>query len=245
MDSVSYNDSGDWPVGPDGSGMSLAKINENGASDGASNWTASAQLGGTPGAANSTTAAPLPAVAPITLAFNELAPAGDPNFWLELVNYGNAPVSLEGVGIDASTGSGSHYLLPAQSLAPGDHLVVNAAQLGVTPVSGDKLFLFSADGSHLLDAVVAKTASRGRLQEGTGAWYHPSQPTPGAVNTFALHDEIVINEIMYDTSRSRWIRTRLRPSSGSSFTTRATTPSISPGGSSIMRCCTRSRPERR
>jgi len=52
MDSVSYGASGDWPVGPDGSGVSLAKQDEDSASSAASSWTVSAQAGGTPGRRN-------------------------------------------------------------------------------------------------------------------------------------------------------------------------------------------------
>ncbi len=52
MDEVTYGDSGNWPVSPDGSGVSLAKANEDRAGFEPSNWTPSAQIGGTPGAAN-------------------------------------------------------------------------------------------------------------------------------------------------------------------------------------------------
>ena len=49
MNRVDYGDNGDWPVGPDGGGVSLAKSNRNGPSDDPANWTISAQVGGTPG----------------------------------------------------------------------------------------------------------------------------------------------------------------------------------------------------
>lgn len=52
MDAVSFGVDGDWPAGPDGSGVSLAKRNEDGASSLPSNWTMSAFVGGTPGARN-------------------------------------------------------------------------------------------------------------------------------------------------------------------------------------------------
>ncbi|MBI4324053.1 MAG: lamin tail domain-containing protein, partial [Chloroflexi bacterium] len=52
MDAVDYGVEGDWPVAPDGSGVSLAKSNPNSASAPAPNWRASAQIGGTPGKAN-------------------------------------------------------------------------------------------------------------------------------------------------------------------------------------------------
>jgi len=52
MDRVTYGMEGDWPVGPDGAGVSLAKRNENAASSAAENWTVSARVGGTPGQRN-------------------------------------------------------------------------------------------------------------------------------------------------------------------------------------------------
>src|SRR5436190_2452668 len=52
VDSLSYGTSGTWPVAPDGGGASLAKRNPNGATADSSNWSASAQVGGTPGAEN-------------------------------------------------------------------------------------------------------------------------------------------------------------------------------------------------
>lgn len=52
MDELSYEDGGDWPVAPDGSGASLAKRSPDTASASAASWTWSTQAGGTPGARN-------------------------------------------------------------------------------------------------------------------------------------------------------------------------------------------------
>ncbi len=52
MDSLVYGDNAPWPVGPDGSGATLAKVDPNVASNDAANWTTSAEIGGTPGALN-------------------------------------------------------------------------------------------------------------------------------------------------------------------------------------------------
>src|SRR5438874_257387 len=56
MDSVAYGTDGNWPAGADGSGVSLVKKNPNLASKAAENWVPSPQIGGTPGAANFTSA---------------------------------------------------------------------------------------------------------------------------------------------------------------------------------------------
>ena len=52
MNRVDYDDDGAWPVGPDGTGATLAKRNEDAASDLAASWATSAQVGGTPGREN-------------------------------------------------------------------------------------------------------------------------------------------------------------------------------------------------
>ena len=56
VDEVTYGVDGDWPVAPDGSGVSLAKRDPDTASGPADNWTMSEQIGGTPGAQNFTSA---------------------------------------------------------------------------------------------------------------------------------------------------------------------------------------------
>ncbi len=52
IDTVNYGDDDPWPVGADGSGHSLAKIDPDHPSDHAEHWTISVQPGGTPGAPN-------------------------------------------------------------------------------------------------------------------------------------------------------------------------------------------------
>ncbi len=62
MDQVRYRGSGDWPVGTAGSGATLAKRDETSAESGPQNWTASPQLGGTPGVRNTPIGPILPKV---------------------------------------------------------------------------------------------------------------------------------------------------------------------------------------
>ncbi len=52
MDRVTYSDSGDWPVGPDGSGVTLARRLQSEAQNGPAAWAPSNELGGTPGSTN-------------------------------------------------------------------------------------------------------------------------------------------------------------------------------------------------
>jgi Lamin Tail Domain len=52
IDTIGYDTDDPWPVHADGSGVTLAKVDPDAASDHAENWTGSAELGGTPGATN-------------------------------------------------------------------------------------------------------------------------------------------------------------------------------------------------
>ncbi|MEX2188122.1 MAG: lamin tail domain-containing protein [Pirellulales bacterium] len=59
MNSVNYDDGDDWPIEPDGSGASLAKIDPDAGSAQAENWTFSNTVGGTPGVRNFSDGRPL------------------------------------------------------------------------------------------------------------------------------------------------------------------------------------------
>lgn len=52
MDELTYQDDGDWPVGPDGGGVTLSKRREASANSSSDNWVASPEVGGTPGGTN-------------------------------------------------------------------------------------------------------------------------------------------------------------------------------------------------
>jgi hypothetical protein len=52
MDRIDYGDDNKWPVGPDGSGATLAKFNSQSGSEDPASWSASVQMGGSPGGPN-------------------------------------------------------------------------------------------------------------------------------------------------------------------------------------------------
>ena len=74
---------------------------------------------------------------------------------------------------------------------------MNQVALGFSAVPGDKLFLFLPGGQRVADAVEARARPRARLPDGAGEWLTPDAATPGASNLVTLHEEVVINEIMY------------------------------------------------
>ncbi|MEX2188301.1 MAG: lamin tail domain-containing protein [Pirellulales bacterium] len=194
MNSFEYDDHGDFPVGPDGGGPSLAKVDAFGASEDKLNWDVSSTIGGTPGVAN-TTGSNSP------LAINEVPSSLDDNFWVEVANLGGMSVNLQGTVLATTlvaTGElGAQYVFPSQVLAAGQRAVVTEAQLGFSVAAGEKLFLYGPGLTTLRDAQVMTEQPRGRSAEFDGRWLYPDLATPGAANSFAFHDEIVINEIMY------------------------------------------------
>ncbi|MCZ6795013.1 MAG: lamin tail domain-containing protein [Planctomycetota bacterium] len=194
MDRVSYRDGGTWPVKPDGSGLSLAKRDPGAASRPASEWTSSAGVGGTPGAENFPVGEARP-LAPI--AFNETLLSAAES-WVELVNLGGESLGLEGLVLRSSRDAGRELVFPAAAvLAPAGYLTLSSGELGFDLVRGDKLFLYNEERTQVLAAAMLEDGLRGRHPEGYGRWLFPEQPTPGEANRFRLHDDVVINEILY------------------------------------------------
>src|SRR5207244_12710747 len=132
---------------------------------------------------------------PTDLAFNEVAAANTPSFFVELLNHGTTDIALSGCRIISNTGG--QFTFGPQTLSAGGFLTLTANDLGFTVLSGDKLFLLGP-GQSVIDGVKVEDRPRGKLPSApTGAWLHPAAPTPGATNQVPLRDEIVINEIMY------------------------------------------------
>jgi hypothetical protein len=208
MDSVDYRDGGEWPVSPDGSGVSLARGPQGYNADSPRNWTWSSQMEGTPGVENFASS-----LTPAQVSFNELAGVSDEDFWIELVNYGSVPFDLTGCKIVCQGASDFTYTFASETLNAGSYRLVTQLHLGQTPADEDRLFLVSADGNCVLDGAVVKNSARARFPEGTGKWQSPDIATPAAANSFAFNEDIVINEIMYNhsstveggESREEWI----------------------------------------
>jgi hypothetical protein len=141
--------------------------------------------------------APVPAPE-LPVAFNEAASATNQAFFVELVNYGTNALSLDGyVLLQDGVTNRSFVLGPGANLAPGGFLAISN-QFGTIHAAGDRFHLLTPARDRVISSVVLKDSLRGRYPAGTGDWLFPSVATPGAANTFAFRNEIVINEIMYD-----------------------------------------------
>jgi hypothetical protein len=129
------------------------------------------------------------------LAFNEVAAADSPSFFIELLNRGQTSLTLSGCSVISS--AGGKCVLGAGTLRAGAFLTLTTNDLGFGLRSGDKLFLVGTSGN-VIDGVKVKNRLLGRLPSSpTGSWLYPSTPTLCATNQFSLHDEVVINEILY------------------------------------------------
>ena len=131
------------------------------------------------------------------LVFNEVTAAGANPFQLELVNAGQEALDLGGYVLSTSATPAKDYVLPAQSLPAGGFLALTGPVVGFTPKAADLIFLFKPGKVAVIDTLEVTTRHHGRFPDGTGEWLFPSAATFGGPNTFSLHDEIVINEIMY------------------------------------------------
>ena len=85
VDEIQYGVDGDWPVGADGAGVSLAKRESESNSGAPASWTVSARVGGTPGAAN----------------FGVGLPGGLISYWN--FNESAGPAAIDQVGQNAGT----------------------------------------------------------------------------------------------------------------------------------------------
>ncbi|MBM3831856.1 MAG: hypothetical protein FJ403_00975 [Verrucomicrobia bacterium] len=127
------------------------------------------------------------------IGFNEVAGGDDLPFFVELINRAESPAALANCRIVSSAGGA--FTFAATTLAPDTLLTLGANQLGFSVEVGDRLFLTAANGN-VLDALTVKAEPRARMAD-SSEWFSPSNVTPGSANRFDLHDEIVINEIMY------------------------------------------------
>ena len=190
MDRLDFSDSGRWPWGPDGSGFTLAKVDPGTASGPPENWSVSGQLNGSPGIGNTF-------VASSSLAFNEVSPVGAATFQIEIHNFGSSPVSLGDFVIASSVPRQNDFVLPATFLAPGGFEVINALSLGFTPADNNRLFLYTAGKSQLIDTIRADDSAQARFPDGSGPWLRPDLATFGSANQVTFEEDVVINEIFY------------------------------------------------
>ena len=204
MDELDYSDTAPWPIAPDGSGVTLAKIDPMAGTSHPENWSFSSNTNGTPGSANATAS---------TAAFviNEASGSMDANFQVELYNGGTSPIDYGNFVLSSSDPLHSDYLLPVGTLAPGAFLSLDTATLGFSPADNNRLFLFSPGKASLLDTLRVDDRAWARFPDGSSEWFRPDLSTPGAANQVTFEEGLVINEIFYHAYPDRRIPTSSPP----------------------------------
>lgn len=130
------------------------------------------------------------------VSFSESAGLNGNEYWLELHNSGVTDANLKGFEIVRSDG-GQPYVISDLVVPAGGFLVIDESQLGWRPTMDERVFLYTPNRVSVIDGIGAESRPRARAIEVDNRWQTPAAPTPGAPNTFALHHDIVINEIMY------------------------------------------------
>ena len=127
---------------------------------------------------------------PSTVAFNEIHSMGNPD-WIELYNYGEETVDLEGFKVFDK--EESSYSLPAgHSLKPGDFVILYCDDQGIDlnlpfklTSEGESITLQRPDGK-MLDHVVFPAMDNGqtfaRFPDGSGTWQVTGFATQGQTN---------------------------------------------------------------
>lgn len=135
--------------------------------------------------------APVPPLARCPLAINEVAPAGKPHDWFELVNVSDRPVDLSAYAFtDGQRGPTQAAALPATVLAPGARHVqeVTERTTGFRLGSDDALRLYLRGAALPCDQVrwdlddAPTGTSFGRLPDGVGRFVTAEPDSRGVPN---------------------------------------------------------------
>jgi len=137
--SVTYGTGGPWPDWPDGEGCSLVLRTPDGEIDAATNWCASAEFNGTPGATGACHAA--------DIVINEVLTHTDPPYEdaIELRNVTGHPIDVTGWYLSDHPAVRTKHRLTHGVIAAGGRAVVYEYQFNAaSPAPGDTPFALSS-----------------------------------------------------------------------------------------------------
>lgn len=136
-------------------------------------------------------AAPIDSEGPCPIAVNEVAPAGQPADWFEVINRSINPVDLSQFAfIDEADDPAAAVPLPATILAPGARHVqeVSDADNGFGLGAGDALWLYvrasgvRCDGADWDSGDAPSGSSWARIPDGVGPFMTTTPDTRGVAN---------------------------------------------------------------
>jgi hypothetical protein len=196
---VQYSSAPPWPKAADGAGHSLVLTRPSLGESDPQAWSASAWVGGSPGADDPANVSPLNAVRINEILANSGADALD---FVELYNHGGQALDLGGCVLTDDPAT-NRFRIPANTqLAPGGFVAFRQNELGFgLKSSGESIYLITPDGRLIVDAVrfpgQDSGASFGRFPDGTDDWHELRAPSPETSNQEPQRRSVVINEIMY------------------------------------------------
>ncbi len=197
---VKYEDKNPWPVGADGTGHSLVLTRASYGQGHPKSWDASDRIGGSPGGHEAPRQrAGLRAVVINEILAHTVLPLVD---YIELYNYSTQAVDISGCYLSDAPSTNKYRIPGGTILPPRGYLALDETQLGFQlDNTGETLYLRSADGTRMLDAVEFEAqesgVALGRYPDGAPEFYRLTTRTPGTTNSAPRVDDIVINEIMY------------------------------------------------
>ncbi len=155
---VNYNDRDPWPLAADGAGPSLILARASYGEDDERTWEASHDRGGSPGAADPVPSGDQDHIFVSSVLSNSDLPLED---YLELGNAAPFAVDLSACFLSDARDTPALFVIPnGTSIPAGGTLRFNESTLGFAlGADGDAVYLTSADGSRVLDAVVVPPAA--------------------------------------------------------------------------------------
>jgi hypothetical protein len=206
VSSVSYNDRGRWPAGANGTGHSLSIRNPYSDPSDPDSWTLSAQMDGTPGAANF--GGPAPETVPVFINEGYLRDGGSGTRFVEIYNASEDAIDLAGYWLTDDFVVLKKYALPGGTSVPGRSvLAFTEAETGLdfafAPLTRERISvaLTNPAGTRVVDAVTFEPSADGkseaRVPDGDRVLQPAAEPTQGAPNATLASTGVIINEIMY------------------------------------------------
>lgn len=199
--SVSYGNSGLWPVAANGGGYSLVLAEPSGDPDDPLSWRASVAQNGSPGAGD---VFPPP---PAGVVISEVSAASSPQ-WIELYNSGPGSVDVASYSL-TDDGQSRKYVLPSMTIAAGQYGVIYPSNYFTLSARGDEVLLYNAQ-TNLLSRVSYGLQPAGYTLAGINNDWALGNPTPGAANVAAALGTtggLIINEWLANalTGEDDWI----------------------------------------
>ena len=134
--SVTYGNSGLWPVLANGAGYSLVLADPSGDPDDPLSWRASVGQNGSPGAGD---VFPPP---PTGVILSEVSAASSPQ-WIELYNQGSSAVDVAGYSL-TDDGQSRKFVLPSIVIGAGQYAIVYPSNYFNLSAQGDEVLLYNA-----------------------------------------------------------------------------------------------------